>query len=289
MGWKPVGGQAIICKGGQMNAPARDRISKGAMKRYFAARQRPPVLSASPGAFVCAFALLMLLAPVSVGAFAIYPDSARWFYDYNHVPCGPSSAGVWNPCQVSFTYDASVTVRPGWAQTATQAASQWRTVEANGLLDFNYTYFDYSNDIVRANVLPAQVRMVAIDLGPPDNVGNALLGRTALTRNPGTNALSSASIEMNNNPGVAWCTVLDSGCPDASHIALQTATIHELGHALGLTHPVVGSFSGVVMECKIGYGENQLVGPDDRNGALYHYGSLSNGPAGATVSCAQGA
>lgn len=243
----------------------------------------------SPCVVIYALLAFVALTPASVGAFAVYPDQARWFYDGNHIPCGPSSAGIWNPCQVSFTYDASVTVRPGWAQTANQGASQWRTVDGNGLLDFNYVYFDYSSDIVRANVLPAQVRLVAADLGQLDQQGNGRLGGTDLLRNPGTNAFSSAYIQMNSNLTVPWCTVLDSGCPDASHLALQTAMIHELGHALGLTHPVIGSFSGVVMECKIGYGENQLVGADDRNGVLYHYGSLSIGPPGATVSCAQGA
>lgn len=101
--------------------------------------------------------------------------------------------------------------------------------------------------------------------------------------------LSFVPIRINSNPTVPWCTVLDAGCPDGNHYALRTAMGHELGHALGLTHPVVGSFVNILMECKIGKGENQLVATDDHNGVIYHYGTRTNGPAGVTVSCSQGA
>jgi len=55
---------------------------------------------------------------------------------------------------------------------------------------------------------------------------------------------------------------------------LQRTLAHELGHALGLAHPVLGPNSGIVMQCRPAGGEYIRTGTDDGNGAHHLYSSL---------------
>ncbi|GEM_PF-6425705 len=181
-----------------MKATVRGLIGRGMILRCCMAHRRPALLVSHFGAVICAVTLFTALMPVSVNAYAIYPDAARWWYDYNYVSCGPASPGIHNPCQVSYTYNSPVTIIPGWAQTADAAAGNWRTHDdfVGGLLDFQYVYFDYNSQIVKDNILSTQVLITASDIGPLDQQGRGILGYTDLQRQPGTNILSYVDVQM---------------------------------------------------------------------------------------------
>lgn len=62
---------------------------------------------------------------------------------------------------------------------------------------------------------------------------------------------------------------------------------HELGHALGLAHPVTGPNGGAIMECIQALGERTLLQPDDVQGALYLYSGFpgEHGQPGTSPGC----
>lgn len=164
---------------------------------------------------------------------------------------------MWNPCHIGLTLEPSGI--PNWSANVQAAANQWSITDPQlGQPDF---VFDCC-------LGPGgQVDMQSQDLGGPDAYGNMLLGTTSWSYDM-NGSMISATIQMNANPSIPWCT---SNCPGGQQVTLAEAMTHELGHALGLAHPVSGPNGGAVMECVQTNGENTLVQPDDVNGALYLY------------------
>lgn len=48
--------------------------------------------------------------------------------------------------------------------------------------------------------------------------------------------------------------------------------MHELGHGLGLHHPVPGPYANAVMQCFEALGESERRLTDDQNGQFWLYG-----------------
>ena len=211
------------------------------------------------------------VAPRQAAAFTI--EGEEWKYDHLFNPCGPFSGGgtsndgvsiLWNPCVVGIGFDQSVANMADWEATAGQSAGEWYAYDSSrGHVVFNYLI----------NAVGTGVVIEATDLGTPNAQGQVILGETPVSSlYDGSNerAIDGAAVEVNNNSGVIWCTYDETNCPSTSYV-LQQTIVHELGHALGLTHPVTGPNMPYVMECVAVYLENEAVQSDDRNGQMWLY------------------
>ena len=216
------------------------------------------------GGFAAAAAAMtnfLLASPTTASAFSV--TGSHWGVDENGVACGNVArlpTAVWNPCVVGFFTTSRVNGHAGWQGAANAAAGDWYDFDGPSLLLF----FKY--DIGRANGV-AVVSMDGGDLGQPIN-GSVQLGQATWTSSGSFTV--SASTVINDNPNVTWCV---SGCPQAGAWTLQQDMEHELGHALGLAHPIHDRTQGSsVMECVQFTGELTLRQPDDVNGEDYLYG-----------------
>jgi hypothetical protein len=189
-------------------------------------------------------------------------EGSVWGVDENGVPCGNiagASLLVWNACRVGFYTTGTLNSLPNFQSNAYTAADRWTFYDSSrNLLDFQY-------DLGRSNG-SAVVSMDVADLGGPHPDGITTIGLTYMTANGGF--FRSASIVMTTHSTVTWCY---SGCPMAGAVTLVEAMEHELGHALGLDHPVHGTFGGSVMQCVQAGNEATYIQPDDQNGEAYLY------------------
>jgi hypothetical protein len=121
----------------------------------------------------------------------------------------------------------------------------------------------------RTSANNAGVQVDAGDLGGPNSSGAIVLASTTWSYYPAPyNALYQVFITVNTNGSIPWTT---SGQPSSSELDMISAIMHELGHGLGLNHPVRGPNANAVMECFLGYGESVRSQADDQNGEFWLY------------------
>lgn len=228
--------------------------------------------------FGLGLAIFMAAFPSTSLAYALLRDKNNgnptlWTVDEGSHPCGPSSilnqppiSPDWNPCYIHLTYLSGITGRQSWQDTAIQAKSQWTAYDAT------YSHYVYVYDDGCCE--PQQVTMDTSDLGGPDINKVVVYGVTNYTHYAGNpNQLASSAITMSTDSYINWCTIDDVGCLDANHLMLEGAMDHELGHGIGLNHPVHDSNGGYVsvLECLRQNGESGLRTSDDLNGQMYLY------------------
>jgi len=124
------------------------------------------------------------------------------------------------------------------------------------------------------------VSIIQWDLGAVHPDGTITLGD--YTPQHSGNFLAFVRIRISTNSFITWCTYsqqLSPGC-GSNTWALSSTMAHELGHSLGLDHPVTGPQAATVMECITDPGEVAFVQVDDVSGERYLYGG---GPSGTPV------
>lgn len=224
--------------------------------------------------------LFLTFASVSHRALAFRLIGPYWQHDENGGGCGPAAYNPpitsWNACVINV-YLSNLTVS-GWPQSANQAASKWN------LYDSTYGRQDFSYDTLVPPVGQRQVSLYQSDLGGPDKNGITELGTTSW-RYSGTE-MTSGIIQINTDSTISWCTVNDSGCPSSTQFPVEETMSHELGHALGLNHPVYHD-GLTVMQCNHDPGELTLLGADDVSGESYLYSGHASdfGSPGSDPGC----
>lgn len=229
---------------------------------------------------------------VSVGfakpahAFSLY--GANIFWHSNHsptsysTPCGTKSAADYVPCApqvVTFPggpIDGHEGWEPTWDGNLREAEFLFNAfaVAPDGLHIF-FRYRDGGSCLpMCATADFGGVAMTGDRFNYCSNCTN-VLGLTQLSYYA-DGEICCADVSISTNPAVPWAL---GAPPTSSQISLTQTIMHELGHAAGLRHPVLGPRSGVLMECYQALGENQTtLAADDTNGLAYLYlGDRSHG------------
>lgn len=171
--------------------------------------------------------------------------------------------------------------RSGWQATAEAAQGNWNAA----LLENGKQYLRMASQ----PTADTNAGFDAVDLGGPGPDGWVRAANTStnvwLAPADGFYPIAGSIVQINTNPAAVFCTV-NEPCPTSQTATLQRLIIHELGHSLGLNHPVAGPDSGNVMECSTSLGSSASIDSDARNGGLYLYsdhptdfGSPDGGPA----------
>lgn len=218
-------------------------------------------------AVAAAISTLILGTPTPANAFAI--EWHQWQHDEYGNGCGPGYF-PWRGCTIGVQLTGNITTRAGWQVTAINASDYWYMYDSSmSRLDFQYDVGS-SHD---------QVTVDATDLGGYNSQGRILLGYTNYYWD-GTGQLTFASIQINTNAAANWCVDNIGQQCGTSNQFLRHSVGHELGHALGLNHPVQGPYS-VLMECTQWTGEYSNVQTDDRNGENFLYSGTSHAQPGS--------
>jgi hypothetical protein len=243
-------------------------------------------------AFLAALFISSVAAAGAAWGFAIESPSNNqvqaelWYADYTGTPCGGqglkfSGGLVWTTCKISYTIDtttADAVTRNGWSLTVSNAANDWATWDATKSR-WTASYFGPDNcsgaNDVNCQVVIAHMR----DLGPPDPVnGSGILGSASYTAVCPPSAaqpcaMQFADVYANSNPGWNWYVDALGGSMGSTQYSLQEVYEHELGHGLGLAHPVLNDAGGftAVMECYVHQGVLRRIATDDRNGIGWLY------------------
>jgi hypothetical protein len=219
-----------------------------------------------------------------------------WYQDMFANPCGgqgtKASLGlVFRECKVSWASDGSVNTRAGWAGTVANAANEWATYDATrGRPTFSYYGPDGCN--AYANELYCQAVLAhAEDLGPRDpQTGVISLGYAQIvfvcsysTTDPC--AIVSADVYVTTNGAANWYLSANGGSIGSTQYDQQGVWEHELGHALGLSHPTL--HNPPVMACYETQGQISRIVTDDRNGLEYLYSGHGGwgDPQPAIITC----
>lgn len=88
--------------------------------------------------------------------------------------------------------------------------------------------------------------------------------------------MTYATVIINTHTNLTWCRSDGEGCSGTSWYLLEEAIDHELGHALGLAHPVQGPNSWAVMQCYQAQLEQTTVLSDDYTGGKTYYAGHPN-------------
>jgi Matrixin len=224
-------------------------------------------------AAVMAVSALATFGALHVHAFALIPP--YWQADEHGVPCGKNSANYPQgmvTCSIGVVTTAALNSHAGWQTTNSNAANEWWTYDSN-LATVAFQYDTGSG--------AADVTVDATDLGGPNANGVILLGQTNYYYFL-PNQYSYADIYITTDYRINWCVDANTTCPTSSTYDMQHIMAHELGHGLGLAHPVAGPNSWAVMECSSALGEGTQVQSDDLHGAHYLYSSGSWGSPGGS-------
>lgn len=223
---------------------------------------------------VCSTLVLGLaMAPRAV---AFSETGAAWQSDWQMNNCGLRDRST--TCREHFFMTNAFLARSGWRDAATAAAGYWDLWDAGR--GTYALYFDYDSRTVPGNT---GVQLDAVDLGGRHADGVLPLGQATWSYflDPCCPyQLVSGRIQMTTNSAAVWWT--DTACcTPSSQYDFVEATIHELGHTVGLNHPVQGPYSWAVMQCFMAGGEQERVMTDDINGETYTL-RRTNGPPGAS-------
>jgi hypothetical protein len=207
----------------------------------------------------------MALRPISGNAFAV--TGQQWLWDWNSVNCGAASpAGYWNACVIHYHTTAALNSMTGWHDTATLAAGWWYLYDGS---PYNRLDFQFVED-GRTSAKNAGVEMGVGDLGGRNANGIITLGLAQWTYYIAPyNALYQVWTTTSTNSGISWHTGIC--CASSTEYDMAESMIHELGHGLGLHHPVNGPNSWAIMQCAQAYGESDRPKADDVTGESWLY------------------
>jgi Matrixin len=201
-----------------------------------------------------------------MSAYPYARTGQQWITDWNSAPCGPYSGGTWNPCTEHYYTTTAFNNQTGWNSALANAAAGWSLYDAGR----NQQDFLFVNDS-RISTSNAGVQVTAGDLGGRGANGVITLGTASWQYFlPPYNALYQVFITMSTDSQISWST---TGAPTSSQYDLIEASMHELGHGLGLTHPTQGPYSFAVMQCNMAAGENDRRLADDLQGQSWLYSS----------------
>lgn len=229
---------------------------------------------------------MALIAPSSAQAFAS-SGAGGWRHDRTGQLCGAYTVGGSLPyywqhiraCNINFEKSSTTIGSGGYSAPATAAATRW-----NGIIDPDTQHADFA--WVGSTTAPRQGYMGIGDLGSGDASG-VTLGSTSTTSSRTNDYISeivSATITMTNNAAADW--YVNSGSTYTvpyGKADWQSVAVHELGHALGLSHPTRYAAVDVVMGACMARGTRLFNGRDDNGGLRWLYGYHNSNSWGSPV------
>lgn len=217
----------------------------------------------------------------------------RWYSGQQGTPCGSAllTGQYQGACYVRYVYTGTVSTLH-WDSAFRAGAYDWNSFpdpyHANST-DFGYEDYTFSGGLGAAG---SGVTMDVLDLGPPNAAGRATLGVSTwygngAFSNGSFNSISKSTIQISTN---LWLTSASQNgtcgkprwavgtAPSYCQLSMEQAVAHEMGHSLGLQHPVTGPVApgGPVMACSQGYGNLDRPGGDDGNGLRFLYGGYNS-------------
>ncbi|WP_051670321.1 matrixin family metalloprotease [Bryobacter aggregatus] len=154
----------------------------------------------------------------------------------------------WAAKSASYRLDASLP--SGFAAVVSEAAASWANAGSA---------FKFSTDSASPNT---------VNYAPIATAG--VLAQTRVSYQPSTNTIASFTLTFNTN--YIWTTTGEAGKFD-----VQNVGTHELGHALGLDHPVDASCSEQTMWASASAGETKkrTLEAGDQEGQITIYGAAA--------------
>jgi len=233
------------------------------------------------------------LAGISAAFAHFSTENVRWNQNLDGTYCGPLApplppgyvASV-AECDVAVRDTSAVTSQGGWQYAIAAAESNWcnggdpYSNVVDGGADLCYS--DYTG--VSTQSARDQVDVDRVDLGGGSAQGLIILGQaswyyvTNLQSPDDTgayNSFYSGLVQLTNNSAVTWYVDGNEGYTvPVGQYDLQTVATHELGHIVGLAHPVNGPNDPLhVMEACINSAEYNHGGSHDVQGEFWTYDS----------------
>ena len=209
--------------------------------------------------------------------------------DDGGLPCGSASpAYLYRACDIAFVYDSTITGR-GWDSVVRAGAYDWCYVNDpyTGTSDFCWEDYTYNGGLPTVGIYGNYgVNVTAADLGGYNSQGFIILGEEGYSY---TNALYAGNdfyglvhgyVEISTDSAISWYVNSSQGSytVPSGYIDMQTTVTHELGHGLGLNHPVqTDTGPGTpVMGCVENSGIYNHGSSYDFNGMRYIYDSYNS-------------
>lgn len=242
----------------------------------------------------CTVALLTVLA-APAGAFTTLSAGQNlpiWKTLLDDSVCGSHSADNGQPyraCRIRFAGINQLGTHSGWKAAAGAGAVRWCTIidGQTGVADL--CYVDYTN---LGGISGHGIEIDASDQGGADAMGMIQVGYETATLayvdpNSSYNRLQTAKVFLNHNPAVPWYVNSSTSAytVPSGKVDMQTVVVHEMGHGLGLGHPVAtGTSTAPVMACTTGYGYTNYGKTDDGQGDRWLYGGFNSALYGSPSS-----